>query len=499
MEPRTLAHVLADATSPEPAVVADAGAVTISYRDLDDQVERLAETLRRTDLRPGAAVALVLPNGIEFLVLLLALARAELVAAPLNPAYSAQELRALIVELEAGAVVAGSDAVVREAVAETAIPIWTASISASGVVDLAGVRASAPGGLDAPDADAVAIYLHTSGTEGRPKVVPLTHANVLISAQNIAAHYALTAADRSLAVLPFFHGHGLIGVALSTLASGGAVIVSPRFSASRFWASFHEHRATWYSAVPTIHQILLERADANGAPHMGARFIRSCSAALAPVVLAALERRFGTPVIEAYGITEAGHQVASNPLPPHERKAGTVGPGVGAEIAIVDPGGRHRPRGTSGEVIVRGPAVMHAYRDNRTADAAAFIGGWFRTGDIGALDEDGYLTVSGRMKEMINRGGEKIAPLAIDNVLLAHPAVAEAAAFGVPDPKYGEVVEAVVVLKRDAEVEELRAFCRERLAEFEVPTMIRIVSAIPRNAMGKVERRALATLYPLTS
>jgi len=299
-------------------------------------------------------------------------------------------------------------------------------------------------------------------------------------------------------VLPLFHGHGLIGAALATLVSGGAVIVPPRFSASRFWKSFRSHRASWYSAVPTIHQILLERADADGAPHGGARFIRSCSEALARAVLSALERRFGAPVVEAYGLTEAAHQVASNPLPPRERKSGTVGPGVGAEVAIIDSTGRHLPPHGAGEVVIRGQGVMHGYHDNPAADAAVFVDGWLRTGDLGVLDDDGYLTLKGRIKEMINRGGEKISPMEIETVLLAHPAVAEAAVFGVPDPKYGEEVEAAVVLKAQAEPEELRIFCREHLADFKVPKVIRIVSGLPTNAMGKVERRVLAELYPLT-
>ena len=498
MEPTTLAHLLAHPTSAEPAIIAEAGAVAISHRALADQVESLAEALGGTGLRPGDAVALVLPNGLELLVLILALARAGLVAAPLNPAYKADELRGLIADVDARAVVAGSgDGAVGDVAAGLAVPILTSSVAPSGVVRLAGIQPAARGALGSPNADDVALYLHTSGTEGRPKVVPLTHANVLLSAQHTAAHYALTPADRSLVVLPFFHGHGLIGVALATLASGGAVIVPPRFSASRFWESFHQHRATWYSAVPTIHQILLERADADSAPHSGARFIRSCSAALAATVMTELERRFGAPVVQAYGLTEAGHQVASNPLPPGVRRSGTVGFGAGAEIAIIDSHGRHLSPRSAGEVVVRGPSVMRGYRNNPAADAAAFVEGWLRTGDEGVLDDDGYLTLTGRIKEMINRGGEKISPTEIDDVLLAHPAVVEAAAFGVPDPKYGEEVEAAVVLKGIADPEGLRAFCRGRLADFKVPKVIRIVSELPKNAVGKVERHALAVLYPL--
>jgi acyl-CoA synthetase (AMP-forming)/AMP-acid ligase II len=323
--------------------------------------------------------------------------------------------------------------------------------------------------------------------------VPLTHGNILWSSRNIAAHYALSPADCSLVVLPLFHGHGLIGATLSTLASGGSVIVPPRFSASEFWKLFREHRATWYSAVPTIHQVLLERADSDGAPHSGPRFIRSCSAALAPTTLTKLENRFGAPVLEAYGMTEAAHQVASNPLPPLPRKPGTVG--LGAGISVIDKLGRHLAANTPGEVVVRGPNVMRGYRNNPEANAAAFIDGWFRTGDIGVIDNDGYLALTGRIKDLINRGGEKISPAEVEAVLLEHPAVAEAAVFGVPDPKYGEEVSAAVVLRGAATTQELQVYCSTRLTDFEVPKLIHLVSAIPRNAMGKVQRRELKALF----
>jgi acyl-CoA synthetase (AMP-forming)/AMP-acid ligase II len=493
MEAMTLAHLLPDRTSTEPAIVDEATAVTISYRALSDQVEHLAQQLCGAGLDRGAGVALVLPNGVESLVVPLALARAGLITVPLNPAYTASELRSLITRVGARAIVAGNRNVMLADIATAlGLPIWASSVDRTGDVSLAGIRSSPSRASAAePSAGDVALYLHTSGTEGRPKVVPLTHANVLLSARQIAAHYALTPADRTLVVLPLFHGHGLIGAALATLASGGAVIVPSRFSASRFWASFVKHRATWYTAVPTIHQILLARADADGAPRSGARFIRSCSSALPESVFAELERRFGAPVLEAYGLTEASHQVASNPLPPRMRKAGTVGFGTGVQIAIFDADGHTLPAHRAGEVVVRGPSVMQAYRDNAAASAAAFVDGWLRTGDVGALDENGYLTLTGRIKEMINRGGEKISPTEIEAALLAHPAVAEAAAFAVPDAKYGEAVGAAVVLEGDADPDELRSFSRERLADFMVPSVIRIVPALPRNAMGKVERRAL--------
>jgi acyl-CoA synthetase (AMP-forming)/AMP-acid ligase II len=347
-----------------------------------------------------------------------------------------------------------------------------------------------------PRGDDVALFLHTSGTTSRPKGVPLTHANLMASIRNIVATYALTPEDTSLIVMPLFHVHGLIGATLSTLLSGGTVIVPTSFSATKFWPAVQEHGATWYSAVPTIHQILLSRADADNAPRSGLRFIRSCSSALAPAVFAQLEERFGAPVLEAYGMTEASHQMSSNPLPAEgARKPGSVGRGTGVEIVILDESGNRLPSGQQGEVSIRGPNVMHGYRNNPDANASSFTGGYFRTGDRGFLDAGGYLTLTGRLKELINRGGEKISPLEVDAVLLEHPAVAEAVSFGVPDPKYGEEVHGAVVLKTAAQADEIVAFCRDRLADFKVPKRIYIADALPRTATGKIQRRHVAAHF----
>jgi acyl-CoA synthetase (AMP-forming)/AMP-acid ligase II len=490
----SLAELLADPGSSAPAIISTSPLVVMSYKALAEQVERLVGQLRSSGLKAGDCVAIVLPNSLEFLVVFLALTHARLIAAPLNPADKPDEIRFFIEDSQARAVVAeGGNLTVRVATAGLGLPIWQPRVDPRGVVQLSELPQGSRASIDAPNHDDVALFAYTSGTTGRPKCVPLTHGNVLWSARDIAAHYDLTSADCSLVVLPLFHGHGLIGATLSTLASGGSVIVPPRFSASEFWKLFREHHATWYSAVPTIHQVLLERADSDGAPHSGPRFIRSCSAPLAPAILTKLENRFGAPVIEAYGMTEAAHQVASNPLPPLPRKPGTVG--ISASISIIDRDGRHLAANTPGEVVVRGPNVMRGYRNNPEANAAAFIDGWFRTGDIGAIDNDGYLALTGRIKDLINRGGEKISPAEVEAVLLEHPAVAEASVFGVPDPKYGEEVSAAVVLRSAATVEELQKYCTTRLADFEVPKLIHLVSAIPKNAMGKVQRRDLTALF----
>ncbi|MBI3665754.1 MAG: AMP-binding protein, partial [Acidobacteria bacterium] len=343
----------------------------------------------------------------------------------------------------------------------------------------------------------VALVLHTSGTTSRPKRAPLTHANLTVSAKNIAETYKLAPSDVSLCVMPLFHVHGLVGSTLATFYSGGAVAVPPTFNALAFWPLVSAHRVTWYSAVPTIHQMLLARAKEGARPAgaEGLRFIRSCSSALAPAAMTALEARFGAPVIEAYGMTEAAHQMASNPLPPGERRPGSVGRGTGVQIAILDEAGNALEPGRSGEVAIRGDNVISGYEDNPEANAACFTRGWFRTGDEGVLDAGGYLRLVSRIKELIVRGGEKIAPREIDEVLALHPAVAEVVCFGVPHKVYGEEVAAAVVLKGPAAEAELIAHCRAHLADFKCPKTIHLVKSIPRTASGKLQRRTVAAAF----
>jgi acyl-CoA synthetase (AMP-forming)/AMP-acid ligase II len=293
--------------------------------------------------------------------------------------------------------------------------------------------------------------------------------------------------------MPLFHVHGLVASALATFGSGGTVVAPERFNPLGFWPLMQAHRPTWFTASPTPHQLVLARLQEDrpaGTERL--RFVRSCSAALSPPQMALMEQRFGVPVLEAYGMTEASHQMSSNPLPPAPRFAGSVGPGTGVEIAIFDDAGTALPAGTAGEVVIRGRNVMHGYENNPQANADAFVGGWFRTGDQGTLDGAGYLRLISRIKELINRGGEKIAPREIDEVLESHPAVKEAVAFGVPHPTWGEEVAAAVVLNAPATEKELLAYSRERLADFKVPKRLHFVESIPRTPTGKVQRRFVA-------
>jgi acyl-CoA synthetase (AMP-forming)/AMP-acid ligase II len=342
----------------------------------------------------------------------------------------------------------------------------------------------------------VALVLHTSGTTSRPKQVPLTQRNVCASAHNIRATLELSPADGCLNIMPLFHIHGLMAALLASLAAGARVYCTPGFNALRFYAWLDAAEPSWYTAVPTMHQAILARADRNRASLARARlrFIRSSSASLPPQVLKELESTFGVPVIEAYGMTEAAHQMCSNPLAPRPRKPGSVGPAAGPEVAILDPSGCVLPSGQIGEIAIRGANVTPGYFNNPAANAAAYTDGWFRTGDQGSIDADGYVQISGRIKEIINRGGEKVSPLEVDAVLMDHPAVQQVCTFALPHERLGEEVAAAVVLREGAELteRELRDFAASRLADFKLPRKVVFCAEIPKGATGKIQRIGLA-------
>jgi acyl-CoA synthetase (AMP-forming)/AMP-acid ligase II len=496
---QTLANILIHTDRTQCAIIVPETVTEIAYGSFSDRVERLAGCLRQSGLRPGQTVAIALPNGIEFLVSFLAATRARLVAAPMNGALKVEEFRFLLENSEARVVITASGtSSIRDAASASNLPIWTASRPATGDVELSGpgFSSSTKDVPDAPVPEDIAMLMHTSGTTSRPKAVPLTHANLMASVRNISAHYALSPADTGLVVMPLFHGHGLIGAALSSLFAGARIVLPDRFSAHSFWPLVATHTVTWYSAVPTIHEILLVRADSDHAPSRSRlRFVRSCSSALSPATLKRLEHRFAAPVIEAYAMTETSHQATSNLLPPGVRKPGSVGRGTNVDVAIMGNVGELLEVGNEGEVVVRGETVMHGYSRNPEANKEAFKNGWFRTGDLGILDRDGYLRVTGRIKELINRGGEKISPTAVDAVLVGHPAVALAASFAVPDRIYGEEIQAAIVPQADVTAAELQAYCRSRLSAFEIPKVIHFVKELPENATGKVDRHRLTQLF----
>jgi acyl-CoA synthetase (AMP-forming)/AMP-acid ligase II len=494
--PTTLLGLL---TAPDDrtALIAPEQGIRITYGGLRKQVQDVASALAAAGTRRGDRIGMALPNGIPNIVTFLAASMAG-TAAPLNPAYKEEEFKFYLDDTNAKLLLLPPEGIdeARRA-AGTTVPIITVDMDPAGTISLKGF--SAGPAVEPPALDETALVLHTSGSTGRPKRVPLSHANLSISAGNVARGYALSADDVSLCVMPLFHVHGLVASTLATLATGGTVVVPAKFNPLSFWSIAQDVGATWYSAVPTIHQLLLARVKPGAPKPAGAsklRFIRSCSASLPPQVMHDLEAAFGAPVLEAYGMTEAAHQMATNPLPPAPHLPGSVGLGTDVKITIRDGNGKVLGPGERGEVCIQGPNVITGYENNPEANATAFFEGtWFRTGDQGTLDENGYLTLTGRLKEMINRGGEKISPREIDEVLLAHPLVAEAVCFGAPHPTWGEEVAAAVQLKEPVSEADLLAFCKERLADFKRPKKIHITDAIPRTATGKIQRRVVAQFY----
>ncbi|HVP61277.1 MAG TPA: acyl--CoA ligase [Myxococcaceae bacterium] len=485
-----------------PAIGAPEGVKSLTYRDLQALARQTVETLNAHGIGRGDRVAIVLPNGPEMASSFLSVG-AGAATAPLNPAYRAEELEFYLGDLKAKALVleAGVDSPARATARKMSIPVLELTADRSRgagwfTLSSSGAAPGEPGRGGMGEKDDTALLLHTSGTTSRPKLVPLLQRNLLASAEHIGRAIALTRDDVCLNIMPLFHIHGLIAATLSSLAAGGSVSCTPGFNALKFFAWLDEVRPTWYTAVPTMHQAILARADRNKEiiARSRLRLIRSSSAPLPTPVMLEMEKVFGVPVIESYGMTEASHQMASNPLPPRARKPGSVGVAAGPEVAILDEKGNQLRQGEIGEVCIRGPNVTPGYEANPEANGKAFTHGWFRTGDQGLLDEEGYLRLTGRLKELINRGGEKISPLEVDDVLSSHPAVAQALTFAMPHDKLGEEVAAAVVLREGATVteRELRDFCSGRLADFKVPRKVVVLTEIPKGATGKLQRIGLA-------
>jgi oxalate---CoA ligase len=465
----------------------------LTHAQFAAHVESLAGRLAQAGVRRGDRVALVVSAGPEIVELVFALAALGAAAAPLNPAYTRDEFAFYLADLQPQLLIAPH---------RGAQAARSAASQHVGIVDLLSGQDSVPklllrgrelvseSAFEAGAADDIALLLHTSGTTSRPKQVPLLQRNIMASTRTVAEHYRLTADDVSYCAMPLFHIHGLVASTLAALFAGGSVVLARRVAPRRFWMQAQHAELTWFSAGPTIHQMLLDQFDAAGPPS-SLRFVRSCSSALAPALMERAENTYGVPMLEAYGMTEASHQMSSNPLPPLPRLAGSVGTATGTEIRILDPDGHSLPDGETGEVAIRGPGVTSGYLDNPEANAEAFVDDWFRTGDLGVL-EAGYLRLQGRLKELIIRGGENISPEEIEDVLKAHPSVDDAVCFGAPDAKYGEEVAAAVTLSAEANERELIEHCRDRLTAVKVPSRLYLVASIPRTATGKLQRRRIA-------
>ena len=479
------------------------GGVPLTYRSLRKLVSDTLAALNAQGIGRNDRIAIVLDNGPEMAAAFLCVC-AGATAAPLNPAYRADEFEFYLTDLKARLLVVGreSSSPAVEVAHRLDIPLvrlvpapatGTGSFTLEFPTGFATRRAEKSGAAAPED---TALVLHTSGTTSRPKIVPLSQRNVCTSAHNVSRTVAFGAADRGLNIMPLFHIHGLIAGILAPLSAGGEVCCTTGFNALKFFSWMAAVRPTWYTAVPTMHQAILSRAAKNLDIVRAStlRFIRSSSSSLPPQVIRELEETFGIPVIEAYGMTEAAHQMASNPLPPGKRKPGTVGQAAGPEVCVIDTEGNPLPSGVVGEIAIQGENVMPGYENNPKANAEAYARNWFRTGDQGVMDAEGYVTITGRLKEIINRGGEKISPREVDEVLMDHPCVEQCVTFSVPHDKLGEDVAAAVVLREGAQASEkdLREFAAIRLADFKVPRKILILAEIPKGATGKLQRIGLA-------
>jgi acyl-CoA synthetase (AMP-forming)/AMP-acid ligase II/acyl carrier protein len=472
----------------------------LTYRRLSTQIKTVGERLNQLGIGRGDRVAVVLPNGPEMAVAFLGVATSA-TCAPLNPAYRADEFDFYLSDLNAKAVIlsGGPDSPAVVSAQKQAIPVLTVSVDTgadAGIFGIDGPEQPQVGKAGLAGPNDMALVLHTSGTTSRPKIVPLTHENLCSSAWNVRTTLGLSASDCCLNIMPLFHIHGLVADLLASIAAGGSMVCTPGFYAPRFFEWMAAYEPTWYTAVPTMHQSILARTKENRATiqQHPLRFIRSSSASLPPQVMAGLEEVFSVPVIEAYGMTEAAHQMASNPIPPGLRKPGTVGLPAGPEIGIMTEEGDLLQRGDIGEIVIRGPNVTSGYENNPAANHTAFKDGWFRTGDQGFIDSQGYLSITGRLKELINRGGEKISPREVDEVLIDHPAIEQAVTFAVPHPQLGEDVGAALVLRPGftATEVEIQEFAASRLAYFKVPRWIRFLDEIPKGPTGKLQRIGLA-------
>ncbi len=487
-----------------PAISAP-GRPKLSHGGLRALAARTIARLNELGAGRNDRVAIVLPNGPEMATCYLACAGGT-TSAPLNPAYRADEFEFYLSDLNAKLLIVekGSTSPAVEVAARLGVRIIELQVAEgapagdfslhprdgdSGATTTAAVK----GGWS--EAGDVGMVLHTSGTTSRPKIVPLSVGNLAASARNIRTTLQFTPADVGLNIMPLFHIHGLIAGVLAPISAGSEVFCTPGFNALKFFSWMDEAHPSWYTAVPTMHQAILQRAKGNAeviARHP-LRFLRSSSSSIPPQVIRELEEVFGAPLIESYGMTEACHQMASNPLPPAIRKPGTVGVAAGPEVAIMLDGVL-LPRGETGEIVIRGDNVTAGYENNEKANAEGFSNGWFRTGDQGVMDADGYISITGRLKEIINRGGEKISPREVDEILMDHPAVGQVVCFGMPHPKLGEEVAAVVVLRegQTATEKDLQTFVAGRAADFKVPKKILFMDEIPKGATGKLQRIGLA-------
>ena len=473
------------------------------YKDLKSFVNKIASQLAGNGISNKDRAAIVLPNG-PFMASSFLTLSSYMSAAPLNPSYKTNEYEFYLKDLNPKIVIVepnSSNEVVGVA-KNLNIPVCEIKIKKddpSGLFNLFDIESE----YQLPEENDEGLVLHTSGTTSRPKIVPLTNKNIYSSAENISKSLNLSEVDHCLNIMPLFHIHGLIAILAASIRSGASVCASNGFNALKFLELAKSEKITWYSGVPTMHQAILLRAEKNLelAKNLNLRLIRSSSASLPPAVFEKLNSVFGCSVIEAYGMTEATHQMTSNPLPPKKQKPGFVGIPAGPEVCIMDEKDKILDQGETGEVCIKGDNVTLGYDNNPEANKNSFTNGWFRTGDQGYFDQNGYLKISGRLKEIINKGGEKISPLEVDNVLMDHPLIEQAVCFGYEDKMLGEDIAAAIIVKEGKNCSEtdVKTYAQEKLAKFKIPKKIFFVNEIPKGATGKLQRNVLAKNFGLNN
>jgi len=473
------------------------------YKDLKSFVNKIASQLAGNGISNKDRAAIVLPNG-PFMASSFLTLSSYMSAAPLNPSYKTNEYEFYLKDLNPKIVIVepnSSNEVVGVA-KNLNIPVCEMKIKKddpSGLFNLFDIESE----YQLPEENDEALVLHTSGTTSRPKIVPLTNKNIYSSAENISKSLNLSEVDHCLNIMPLFHIHGLIAILAASIRSGASICASNGFNALKFLELAKSEKITWYSGVPTMHQAILLRAEKNLelAKNLNLRLIRSSSASLPPAVFEKLNNVFGCSVIEAYGMTEATHQMTSNPLPPKKQKPGFVGIPAGPEVCIMDEKDKILDQGETGEVCIKGDNVTLGYDNNPEANKNSFTNGWFRTGDQGYFDQNGYLKISGRLKEIINKGGEKISPLEVDNVLMDHPLIEQAVCFGYEDKMLGEDIAAAIIVKEGKNCSEtdVKTYAQEKLAKFKIPKKIFFVNEIPKGATGKLQRNVLAKNFGLNN
>jgi len=474
-----------------------------TFADIKKQINWIKVFFKNQKILKTDTVAIVLENGPEMASCFLSVA-SNCCAAPLNPSYTKFEFNYYLNDLKPKAIIISenSNSSIINVARKNMIRIFKLSYNSS---DVSGkfILKSEKSYTDISNGKNVlispkdiALILHTSGTTSKPKMVPLSHLNLCASAKNIVKTLNLKRNDRCINIMPLFHIHGIVCLLISSLFSGSSIFTSSGFNALKFFPWMKRFSPTWFSAVPTMHQAILSRASKNLKiiENSKLRFIRSSSSALPPKTMNEIEKTFQCPLIESYGMTEASHQMTSNHLPPGKRKSSKVGFSAGPEVQIMGKNFKILKKENIGEIVIKGENVTKGYKNNIKANNSSYVNGWFRTGDQGFFDKEGFLQLTGRIKEIINKGGEKISPLEIDNAIMEHRSIFQGISFPIYHSKLGEEIAAAVILKKDHKLtaQKLKNFLSNKLSSFKIPQKIIFLDEIPKGKTGKLQRIGLA-------